>query len=121
MKRTIACLVLCLLAGASHVDASTITTYDPSMMVRTPNDTYAWMTFNWQNFLLLDNWSNIGGAPNPRAFVKWDIDLANLGTIESATIRIQKNNLSQDYGIPTGSHLEFALITQDWNLVAGQD
>jgi hypothetical protein len=121
MKKSLAAILVLvgLLSTVSHVEASTTLTYDPSMAVRAGSTEYAWMASNWQNFLSLDNWSMLGNGP--RAFVTWNVDLATVGAIESAAIKIQKNNQSTDYGIPAGSHLEFALVTQYWDLTAGEN
>lgn len=119
-KLLLAVLVLVgMLSAVSSVEGSVVTTYDPSMAVFTPSADYAYMTGNWQDFLSLNNWHGLGGTSH--AYFRWNVDLATVGAIESATFKIQKNNEGSQYGIPAGTHLEFALVTQDWSLTAGQN
>jgi len=113
----------------AEVASAAVVEYELLDAVRTPNSTYAYLEGNWHDWSGETNWNGIGwadgvvdppsGSDGPqRAFLNWDIDF-DAGTITDARIKIRKNNTSQEYGIPGGAHVEFALITDDWSFAGG--
>lgn len=91
---------------------------ETSMAARAKNSSYAYLASNWENWLSLSNWSNVGVKEGitSRGFVTWDSTaLFGNGSITEAKFKIQKNNNSSSYGIPAGAHVEFALITDAWD------
>lgn len=68
---------------------------------------------NWKNWLTENALTYHAGTNGP-GFTAWPIDFS-AGPILSAKYRIDANGTSFAYGIPAGTTLDFALVTEPWS------
>ncbi len=100
---------------ASQATAAPIVeTLDTTQAARLQNSVnYGNLQSNWQDWLLANNWLSFGGPS--RGYLDWGVNLAAKDPVTAATIKFEKINEGANYGIPDGSHMALALITQDWS------
>ena len=117
-KATSALAVLAAIGAAGvasqAIAAPVTTTYDPTLAARVANGVnYGNFSNQWNNWLDDLNWRSFGGVS--RGYLDWGVNLAATDPVTAAVIKFEKINESTAYGIPDGSHIEVALITQDWS------